>query len=197
MRLRRGSDMSFEVASGGISPKWLSMERVMKDHPGRIVELARMPPGITAITDMKLWSREMLDKWITHILRGQRDPDYLPHRFQFREIPSVVGSVPRVVRQYETTKSPSSKLAYTPLEKLYGERVLGESEAAAQGITTSNWEPLPKARTTHIYPTYTAEAFKALREIHVDEAEMCELIEAVARMEHYGPLHVCTFHSTR
>lgn len=146
--------MSFEVASGGISPKWLSMERVMKDHPGRIVELARMPPGITAITDMKLWSREMLDKWITHILRGQRDPDYLPHRFQFREIPSVVGSVPRVVRQYETTKSPSSKLAYTPWKSFTESECWGKVRRQHRELQPAIGSPyLRRGPHTSIQPT--------------------------------------------
>lgn len=171
------------VAAGGVSPSWVSLERKMIDSPGQVVELARMPAGLTAITDMKLWSRKVLDKWITHILRGQRDPEYICSRFQFREVPAGPGHVPRVVRGYEATPHPSSKLVYTTLETLYGVKLLGEAQAILQGIISESWEPLPKARSTHIYPAYTGETFRALRRIHADEEDMCALIEAVARLE--------------
>lgn len=162
----------------------------MIDRPGKVVEPSRMPRGLAVISDMKFWSREDLDKWITHILTGQIKASYVKKRFQFREIPGPAGRVPRIVRTYEEKPHPKSKLVYTPLELLYGKRVASEAQTQTKTSARADWGCLPLARTTHVYPAYDVQTFRALRKIHAEEEGMCALISAVAQMEKHGPIHV-------
>ncbi|KAF8599480.1 hypothetical protein BDV93DRAFT_560280 [Ceratobasidium sp. AG-I] len=125
-RLVRRYIITKSLAAGGEAPRWGRMEQDMIARPGQVVDIARMPDKLHAITDMKNWTRPTLDLWIKHILRGQNDEAYVARRFQFREVPAAAGHVPRIALRYESNKHHNSKLVYTPLEELYGRRVLQE-----------------------------------------------------------------------
>jgi hypothetical protein len=63
----------------------------MQQFPGAVVDVSRMPPGISVLQDMKHWTRTELNSWTAHALAGQRGSLPKDQIFQLREIPGGAG----------------------------------------------------------------------------------------------------------
>ncbi|KAF8598337.1 hypothetical protein BDV93DRAFT_594239, partial [Ceratobasidium sp. AG-I] len=81
---------------GGTTPPYSSLEKQMREDPGRIVERKRMPPTIQILRDPKWWSRKELNAWITHIVKGQKSNAESSTRFQWHHVP-VRKDMPQLV----------------------------------------------------------------------------------------------------
>lgn len=174
-------------------PSWTAVEERSRTNPGSAVELKRMPVKLKALRDMKTWRRSELDAFTGHILAGQRGELSESQIFQWREVPGKRGTVTRIAQGYEKLPHATSKLRYTKLEILYAQRV------AIEMVPTSDvakWNGLPLARTTHIYPAYSMELYTSLRQMHQDNSSMIQLIDSIATLERYGPVHVSYFDLT-
>lgn len=173
--------------------KYAAIQQRMATHPGSVVELARMPSGYTVLSDIKFWLKRELNDWIAHILAGQRGQLHESQIFQICEIAGANGHPSRATSHYEHGVHPTAVLQYTKLEKLYGEHMALEAWGDGGTSPKSDWKGLPLARTTNIYSAYSASLFHHLRAMHTDLPEMLQLINAVAAMERYGPVHVSSF----
>ena len=174
-------------------PSWTAIAERSLTHPGAVVELMRMPKKLQALQDMKTWRRSELDAFVTHILEGQKGRLPIPQQFQWREVPGKNGSVTRITASYETRPCVGSRIQYTRLENLYAQHVaVGSTTSLNQQI----WKGLPLARTTHVYPAYSVELYSDLVRLHSQHTQMTQLIESVATLEQYGPVHVSPLQNT-
>lgn len=162
----------------------------MKELPGSVVDVARMPPRYPVLRDVKYWIRDELNAWTRHILNGQRNQIPEHAIFQLREVPAGKGRAPRITTYLERLKHPDAVLKYTRLERLYSESIELQTTEDIVNTTVELCEGLPLARTTHIYAAYTMELFSYLKKAHQSNQSMLRLISMVAKLEQYGPQHV-------
>ncbi|KAG8706376.1 hypothetical protein FRC09_002438 [Ceratobasidium sp. 395] len=71
---------------GGKIP-YTRIEWDMRDNKVLWIDPARLPPGITVLSDMKGWTRAVLDSWILHLLWGQRKELPAEAVFAFAQVP--------------------------------------------------------------------------------------------------------------
>lgn len=182
--------MGLSVTAGGAVPSWIALEARSRTNVTAIVEPQRMPATVAIIRDPRSWKREELNRWIKHILDGQRGLIAESSRFQWREVPGPRGEIARVVHGYERKPFKRASGKFTKLETLYAQRVQQEAMGIRKAATGDQWAGLPVARTTHVYAAYSADLRARLHELHAEEPDMLELIDEIARMEQFGPIHV-------
>lgn len=114
--------------------------------------------------------------------------------FQYRLVYPEGSKEPKLCLETMHERDPNSTLKYTRGELLRGT----EAEASLDKGHVPNhrgdlWNGLPLARTSHVYLCFRGDLFKGLLAVHQDNLELRDLLCETARMEQFGPIHVCSF----
>lgn len=173
---------------GSTQPSYQRIDERLTSTPGAMIDVARMPPGVSSLKDLKHWVRATIRAWTKHLLDGQRGIIPVERRFAWRIVPRPRGEPDRVVDKFVPQLAPGVKLLWTRVELRYAEAMTAEI-ATPEGVTPQ-WNGLPLARTSHIYSPYSGVLYEGLIRLHETNDVFLGLIQNAARMEQLGPIHV-------
>ncbi|QRV96936.1 Tail length tape measure protein [Ceratobasidium sp. AG-Ba] len=161
-------------------------KRFSEDRAYAYIDKKRMPVGILFLIDPHDMTRSAVERWYSHLLKGQAGELAEELIFQFQRVDRGPDNQPLTFSTFCRQPDAASALKYAPEEKLYALRV---SRGATTAAEKASWRGLPLARSFDFYCPLPQGIVNALNQISTPVFPLSSLVSLVQEMESLGAVH--------